>query len=154
MWCYGHMTNQVQLLHLTNSATAWASINPVLLEGEIGIEAGSLRVKIGDGVHKWSDLPYSRSTGSILTAGNGILMSDTEETDLLAIQNAVNNATEIWLHGGTSTELITDAANKIGDDKILNNTVVGLDDNGDVVFDIATSANQIISTVLRYEVIG
>lgn len=81
-------------------------------------------------------------------------MSDTEETDLLAIQNAVNNATEIWLHGGTSTELITDAANKIGDDKILNNTVVGLDDNGDVVFDIATSANQIISTVLRYEVIG
>ena len=138
-----------------NSATAWVSINPVLLEGEIGIEAGSLRVKIGDGVHKWSDLPYSRSTGSILTAGNGILMSDTEEeTDLLAIQNAVNNATEIWLHGGTSTELITDAANKIGDDKILNNTVVGLDDNGDVVFDIATSANQIISTVLRYEVIG
>lgn len=100
MWCYGHMTNQVQLLHPTNSATAWASINPVLLEGEIGIEAGSLRVKIGDGVHKWSDLPYSRSTGNMLTAGNGILMSDTEE------------------------------------------------------FDIVISTNQIISTVLRYEVIG
>jgi len=43
-----------------DSASAWASANPVLLEGEIGIEIDSTRnrIKIGDGSTAWNDLPY------------------------------------------------------------------------------------------------
>lgn len=50
--------------------SAWESANPILLKGEVGVEynpdvpqvSGSLdykvRIKIGDGVNRWSDLPY------------------------------------------------------------------------------------------------
>ena len=43
-----------------DSATNWTTANPVLLEGEIGIEidANRNRIKIGDGVTAWNSLPY------------------------------------------------------------------------------------------------
>jgi hypothetical protein len=43
-----------------DSATNWASANPVLLAGEVGIETDSARnrIKIGDGTTAWNDLPY------------------------------------------------------------------------------------------------
>ena len=43
-----------------DSASNWVSANPVLLEGEIGIEIDSARnrIKIGDGTTAWNDLPY------------------------------------------------------------------------------------------------
>ena len=38
----------------------WSSENPVLLEGEIGLELDSTRnrMKIGNGTDAWNDLPY------------------------------------------------------------------------------------------------
>jgi hypothetical protein len=43
-----------------DTATNWASANPVLLAGEVGIETDSARnrIKIGDGTTAWNDLPY------------------------------------------------------------------------------------------------
>jgi hypothetical protein len=43
-----------------DTATNWASENPVLLEGELGIELDSNRnrIKIGDGSTAWNSLPY------------------------------------------------------------------------------------------------
>ena len=43
-----------------DSASNWASANPVLLEGEVGIEIDSARnrIKIGDGTTAWNSLPY------------------------------------------------------------------------------------------------
>ena len=40
-------------------ATAWASANPKLLAGEIGIEKDTGLMKIGDGVNLWNDLEYA-----------------------------------------------------------------------------------------------
>ena len=44
-----------------DTATNWASANPVLLAGEVGIETDSVRnrIKIVDGTTAWNDLPYS-----------------------------------------------------------------------------------------------
>lgn len=46
--------------------TEWELINPVLMEGELGVECpdtgvgtGLSKFKIGDGFKKWSDLPYA-----------------------------------------------------------------------------------------------
>lgn len=36
----------------------WATKNPRLREGEMGLELGTNRFKMGDGVRKWLDLPY------------------------------------------------------------------------------------------------
>jgi hypothetical protein len=48
------------------TAAEWMSANPVLAEGEVGIELDSNKFKIGNGTTIWSYLPYaagSTSTG-------------------------------------------------------------------------------------------
>ena len=40
-------------------AATWASVNPKLLAGEIGIEKDTGLMKIGDGEHSWNDLEYA-----------------------------------------------------------------------------------------------
>lgn len=41
------------------TASRWSEINPRLAAGEPGLELGTNRVKYGDGISKWNDLPYS-----------------------------------------------------------------------------------------------
>ena len=47
------------------TASEWSSVNPILAEGEEGIEVpesgvgtGKVKIKYGDGVKHWNDLPY------------------------------------------------------------------------------------------------
>jgi hypothetical protein len=51
-------TKRIQLRRGT--ASEWSAENPVLLEGELGIELDSTRnkIKIGDGSTAWNSLPY------------------------------------------------------------------------------------------------
>lgn len=49
-----------------STKTEWELINPVLMEGEMGIEypdtgigTGLCKFKLGDGFKKWSELPYA-----------------------------------------------------------------------------------------------
>lgn len=39
-------------------AAEWTTDNPVLRDGEPGVENDTGKFKIGDGVHSWSSLPY------------------------------------------------------------------------------------------------
>lgn len=39
----------------------WATNNPILLEGEFGIESDTNKMKIGNGTDKWNDLDYCSS---------------------------------------------------------------------------------------------
>lgn len=43
----------------TGTASAWTSVNPTLSKGEIGIESDTYKMKVGDGVNNWTDLPYA-----------------------------------------------------------------------------------------------
>lgn len=36
----------------------WAEVNPILAQGEPGFVYDKQRLKIGDGVTRWNDLPY------------------------------------------------------------------------------------------------
>lgn len=56
-----------------DTAANWTSVNPVMQAGEIGIElsptAGvSHKVKIGDGVSTWTQLPYFADSASAMAA--------------------------------------------------------------------------------------
>lgn len=56
-----------------DTAANWTSTNPVLADGEFGIEKGSPnKLKIGDGITAWSTLPYFGSAASLtkVTATN------------------------------------------------------------------------------------
>ena len=51
------MANRIQLRRGT--AAQWATTNPVLAQGEPGIETDTGKQKFGDGVTAWSGLPYA-----------------------------------------------------------------------------------------------
>ena len=50
------MAVQIQLRNST--AAEWALANPILAQGEMGIELDTRQFKFGDGVTNWNDLDY------------------------------------------------------------------------------------------------
>jgi hypothetical protein len=50
------MAVQIQLRN--DTAENWANANPILAQGEIGIENDTKLIKVGDGIENWNDLPY------------------------------------------------------------------------------------------------
>lgn len=57
-----------------DEAADWISADPVLAEGELGVETDTLAYKVGDGVQSWTELPYRELTGEftslLLEAGS------------------------------------------------------------------------------------
>ncbi len=74
----------------------WTSTDPILADGEIGIEkdASPVKFKIGDGTTIWSLLPYF-STGSSAVWGT-ITGTLSAQTDL---QSALDDITALALAG-------------------------------------------------------
>ena len=67
-----------------DTAANWTSANPVLLDGEFGIEKDTRLFKIGDGVKAQNDLDYGGLKGD--NGDNGFISADpnnrlTEGTD-------------------------------------------------------------------------
>lgn len=52
------------------TAAGWTSLNEVLLQSEWGHESDTNRLKIGDGVSAWNDLPYYGLAPTGVTAGD------------------------------------------------------------------------------------
>lgn len=50
------MANRIQLRR--DTAANWTAVNPVLTQGEIGLELNTGKIKIGTGTTAWSSLPY------------------------------------------------------------------------------------------------
>lgn len=71
MWWRG-VTNRttIQLRH--DTAANWTSVNPILLDGEVGIETDTRKQKFGDGITAWNSLPYDKGS----TALQSITSSD------------------------------------------------------------------------------
>ena len=49
---------RARILHRYNEANYWAKLNPVLGEGELGIESDTGLSKLGDGSTPWNQLKY------------------------------------------------------------------------------------------------
>jgi len=58
---------QIQLRR--DVAADWTSANPVLADGEMGLETDTNKFKIGDGTTAWSSLPYGGIAGAAGAAG-------------------------------------------------------------------------------------
>lgn len=82
-----------KIIQRHDTAANWASANPVLAQGEMGIETDTRKFKFGDGATAWVDLAYASSEG-----GGGV--SDYNE---LTNKPKINN---VELSGNnTSTDL-------------------------------------------------
>ena len=99
-----------------STTTEWEIINPVLKEGELGIEfpdsgigTGLCKFKVGDGTTQWSSLPYAFDAAAALAIyGGGVTLSH-----------------DICLRSGTTDEWTTE------------NPVLKV---GEIVFDITKGA--------------
>jgi len=64
-------TNIVILQQKSGTSTDWESVDPVLLEGEIGYESDTKKIKIGDGVSTWTVLDYQvQDLATVATTGD------------------------------------------------------------------------------------
>lgn len=70
------------------TAARWAQVNPVLREGEFGVELDTGHIKFGDGVTTWNDLEYS--TQELLPASDvqlgGIIAGDKGQSYTVEVQ--------------------------------------------------------------------
>lgn len=69
------------------NAAQWTAVNPILAEGEPGVEVDTDKFKIGNGVDHWNDLAYYLSETSINTYIDAevaeIDIGDTQFPDLI-----------------------------------------------------------------------
>lgn len=117
-------------INLRNDSTAnWlANSSVVLLKGEVGIEfleSGRTKIKIGNGVTPWIDLPYFNGGGDIsainsdvfIVDGNGNLtMLGFEEAEIGSSPIKSDNGKIIWVKNEvkaleTKVESLTEIVN-------------------------------------------
>lgn len=70
-------TSRIQLRRA--AALFWSSTNPVLLRGEPGFETDTYKMKVGDGISRWIDLPYQNGLG---VTGDLLNLEDVKITNL------------------------------------------------------------------------
>ena len=60
------------------SEEEWAELDPILLEGEFGINSTTGFMKIGDGIHKWSEIDYAIFPVSLSQRSDNLLLKENE----------------------------------------------------------------------------
>ena len=125
------MANRIQLRR--DGAQQWANVNPVLAQGELGIELDTSRLKIGDGVTPWNSLKYERPLETESNTANTLVKRDADGN----FEAGAINATLIG-NAATATRLAN----------ARNFTLTG-DMSGSASFD--GSANINITAELNYQ---
>lgn len=109
----------------TGTAAAWTSANPILAKGEIGVEIDTAKMKVGDGVTVYNNLPYLGETASNLNliTGNsfsGLVIQGMGDSDIsiTTMNNPFNGIGSITL----SIDATTMGANGIDSGDLLPST--------------------------------
>ena len=89
------MATRIQLRR--DSSLNWSTNNPILAEGEIGIELLSNKIKIGDGITSWNSLNYVYSEKII----NDNLLGSIDGTNNIFIidNNILPDTEELFVNG-------------------------------------------------------
>ena len=51
-----------------DTAANWAGADPILAQGELGLETDTDKIKVGDGITPWASLGYLIDAGGYVTA--------------------------------------------------------------------------------------
>lgn len=137
--------NNVKIILRGGTSTEWANTNPVLSVREIGVDSSfsPARFKIGDGVKKWSELPYAGTLVEASATNGNIKVNGTEVTvyTLPSIGTA-----------GTYTKVTTDANGRVVSGASLSAsdiptiTLAKISDAGTAASkDVGTSAGNVVA---------
>jgi len=101
-----------QILLRRDTAANWQSANPVLGQGELGVETDTGKAKLGDGSTAWNDLAYFKD----------VTFTSTHESDIETVLNEahthVNKALlDVLTNSGDGTKFLSDD----GTYKVINN---------------------------------
>jgi hypothetical protein len=134
------MANIIKLRR--DTAANWTSVNPVLNEGELGLDLTNDKIKIGDGSSTWSALPYAFDTPSEVTTKANNAQSAAESTAAGALSTH---------EGDTSTHGVTTVAGLSESQTLTNKTIDGNSNtltvlNGQTT---ATASANVSTIVLR-----
>jgi hypothetical protein len=108
------MPNIIKLRRDTSAN--WSSVNPVLNDGEMGLDTTNDKIKIGDGTSTWSTLPYAFDTPSEVTTKANNAQSAAEATAASALTTH---------EGDTSTHGVTTVTGLSETQTITNKTIDG-----------------------------
>lgn len=67
-------------------AEQWAELDPILMPGELGIDATNGFMKIGDGIHKWSEMDYAIFPVSLSQRSDNLLLKENDHDLFLGEQ--------------------------------------------------------------------
>lgn len=104
---------KVRVKHAYLSAVEWVSKNPILQAGEFGIENDTQKFKIGDGVTKWSNLPYVSGADSGIVVDTVLSNISTNPVQNKVIKEALDN--KLDKKGTADKAMSDDAGNNIVD---------------------------------------
>lgn len=86
------MATKIQLRR--DSSTNWGLVNPILAEGEMGVELDTKKIKIGDGINSWNFLNYYNNDVFIIsgsTNNSNLILTNNNETDIIIdLNNFIN----------------------------------------------------------------
>ena len=85
------MTTRIKLRRDTTAN--WTDVNPILANGEMGIEADTRRTKIGDGTTRWNDLKYAGAgklivDDTVITSETGVGIANEDPKSWISTVNA------------------------------------------------------------------
>ncbi len=125
-----------------DTAANWSSVNPVLAEGELGLDLTNDKIKIGDGTSTWSVLDYAFDTPSGVTTKANNAQSAAESTAAGALTTH---------EGDTSTHGVTTVAGLSEAQTLTNKTIDGNSNTLTVLNNqtTAASANTASAIVAR-----
>lgn len=137
-----------------STASGWTTANPVLAQGEAGLETDTNKLKYGDGTTAWSALPYFPSKLSPKTQ----LTSPFEKTTVTGV---APTATTIAYDIATQSDLLYDvAAASVGvtgtvnfrwDSSTALNAVMAVGDTVTVTLRITNSTNTYRPTAFQVD---
>lgn len=122
-------TLNVKIQIRNDVANTWKTTNPVLLEGEMGIETDTRKFKFGDGVSTWTELDYASAQAAVVMnkaptptdSGYdiGVIWIDTAGNKAYVLFNNTSNNV-IWKQMATPDDLsdLAAAANNAKDDAV------------------------------------
>lgn len=91
----------VQIQFRRGTAAAWTAANPILADGEMGIESDTDQFKVGDGLTAWTSLAYGGLQGTAGTNGtNGQGVPTGGSTGQALLKASGTNYDTVWGQAG------------------------------------------------------
>lgn len=127
-----------------DTSTNWATNNPILLAGEIGVESDTNKIKIGDGITNWNDLAYfGPDTGVTIKVNDIVVDSLSFSSDP---QTQIDNLSSIGIAITITDEMLINSMSGILPDeeyqtliKNNSNTLILNENNIPIVFNFQGS---------------